>query len=63
MTATELNPHAPDCCPACGCRGTAVELEPPDPEYADVDEDGQLSIGVAGEQRAIPGLARPREEQ
>lgn len=33
-----------------------------DPEYADVDEDGQLALGVAGEQRAIPGLARPREE-
>lgn len=28
-----------------------------DPEYADVDEAGQLSLGVAGEQRAIPGLA------
>lgn len=28
-----------------------------DPEYADIDEAGQLSIGVTGEQRAIPGLA------
>jgi hypothetical protein len=33
-----------------------------DPEYADVDEDGQLALGVVGEQRAIPGLARPRGE-
>lgn len=33
-----------------------------DPEYADVDEAGQLSIGVAGDQRAIPGLAAPRKE-
>lgn len=28
-----------------------------DPEYADVDEAGQLAIGVPGEQRAIDGLA------
>jgi hypothetical protein len=33
-----------------------------DPQYADVDEDGQLTLGLAGEQRAIPGLARPRAE-
>ena len=42
---------------------TTDELEAPapvDPEYADVDEDGQLSLGVAGEQREIPGLARAR---
>jgi hypothetical protein len=32
-----------------------------DPEYADVDENGQLSIGVAGEQRSIPGLAPRRD--
>lgn len=31
-----------------------------DPEYADVDEDGQLALGVAGDQRAIPGLAQAR---
>jgi hypothetical protein len=31
------------------------------PRYADVDEDGQLSLGVAGEQRSIPGLAARRE--
>jgi hypothetical protein len=31
-----------------------------DPEYADVDEEGQLALGVVGEQRALPGLARPR---
>lgn len=31
-----------------------------DPEYADVDEAGQLALGVTGEQRAIPGLARAR---
>lgn len=30
-----------------------------DPEYADVAEDGQLSVGVAGDQRAIPGLRKP----
>lgn len=28
-----------------------------DPEYADVAEDGQLSLGVPGEQRTIPGLS------
>lgn len=28
-----------------------------DPEYADIDESGQFSLGVAGEQRALPGLA------
>lgn len=33
---------------------------PVDPEYADVDEAGQLALGVAGDQRAIPGLAKPR---
>lgn len=31
-----------------------------DPEYADVDEAGQLALGVPGEPRAIPGLAKPR---
>ncbi len=35
----------------------------PDPEYADVDEAGQLSLGVAGDQRALPGLAGPRDEE
>lgn len=40
-----------------------AELErPTDPEYADVDPDGQLSLGVPGEQRALDGLARPRQE-
>ena len=38
----------------------AAVLELVDPEYADVDEAGQLALGVAGEQRAIPGLARAR---
>lgn len=32
---------------------------PGDVEYADEEESGQLAIGVAGEQRAIPGLAKP----
>lgn len=39
---------------ACGCSI--------DPEYADIDETGQLGLGVTGEQRALPGLARPRQE-
>lgn len=33
--------------------------KPTDPEYADVDDAGQLSIGVAGEQRSLDGLAPP----
>ena len=33
---------------------------PRDPEYADVDEAGQLALGVELEQRAIPGLAKAR---
>ena len=33
-----------------------------DPEYADIDTDGQLALGVPGDQRAIPGLAQPRQE-
>lgn len=28
-----------------------------DPEYADVAEDGQLALGVPGEQRTLDGLA------
>jgi len=32
------------------------ELE--DVEYADEEETGQLAVGVPGEQRAIPGLAK-----
>lgn len=31
--------------------------------YAEQDEEGQLSIGVTGEQRAIPGLAAAIEWQ
>jgi hypothetical protein len=42
-------------------RVAALE-RPTDPEYADVDAEGQLSLGVPGEQRAIDGLARPRKE-
>lgn len=39
-----------------------------DPLYADVQEDGQLTLGIVGEQRSIPGMAaaghpvEPREE-
>lgn len=32
-----------------------------DVEYADEDETGQLSVGVPGEQRAIPTLAADRK--
>lgn len=39
---------------------TAVAV---DPEYADVDEAGQLALGCAGEQRAIPGLAKSRQHE
>ena len=38
-------------------------LRVPDVEYAEEDEAGQLSLGVAGEQRALPGLAQEREEK
>lgn len=37
----------------------AWENRVPDVEYADEDEAGQLGLGVPGEQRAIPTLARP----
>jgi hypothetical protein len=33
-----------------------------DTDYAERDEHGQLSLGIAGEQRSIPGLARGRGE-
>jgi hypothetical protein len=37
-----------------------IDDEPvPDVEYADEDEEGQLGLGVPGEQRAMPTLAGP----
>lgn len=45
------------------CENAARELGECDPEYADVDEAGQLALGVPGDQRAIPGLAAPRPEE
>jgi len=30
----------------------------PDVEYADEEQTGQLALGVPGEQRAIPGMAK-----
>lgn len=43
-----------------GVCGFCPADRPTDPEYADVDDAGQLSIGVAGEQRALDGLAPPK---
>lgn len=40
----------PDAC-------TSRVAAPVDPEYADVDEAGQLALGVPGEQRSLDGLA------
>ena len=45
-----------------GADGLSVCDDCRDLDYAEQDEDGQLSIGVTGEQRAIPGLAAPRRE-
>lgn len=41
-------------------RACWISADADNPEYADVDEAGQLALGVPGEQRAIPGLAKPR---
>lgn len=35
---------------------------PLDVEYADEDDTGQLTVGVPGEQRHLPGLAPRRED-
>jgi hypothetical protein len=32
-----------------------------DVDHAEQDEDGQLALGIPGEQRCIPGLAKRRE--
>jgi len=47
------------CWPGEGCQ--APKDAGADVEYADEDEAGQLALGVAGEQRAIPTLARPKK--
>jgi hypothetical protein len=40
-------------------RAEQLPTDPYDTEYAERDEYAQLSLGVAGEQRTIPGLANP----
>lgn len=45
---------------ACISRALA-DFHRADPEYAEVDVDGQLALGIEGDQRAIPGLATPRD--
>jgi hypothetical protein len=52
------DPRSPRTVDALGAAVAALT----DPEYADVEEDGQLSLSVVGEQRSIPGLAPPRPD-